>query len=131
MKSRRGILRAVPPRVSAGTARGGGQGRKGWRGGGQGRKCRQGEVVRAGSGGELVRAGSAGGGPIESRLSKRVIKLGGGSGVPIAPDRGGGEVGCGHMSCPPDKRRIGVPGRAWDPALGVRGTERLLLGVLS
>lgn len=91
-------------------------------GGGQGRKCGPGEVVRA---------RSAGGGPIESRLSKRVIMRGGGSGVPIAPDGVGGEVGCGHWSCPPDKPRTGVSGRAWGPALGVRGTERLLLRVLS
>ena len=39
------------------------------------------------------------------------------------------EVGCGPRSSGarhPDKPGVAVPGTAWDPALGVRGTEHLL-----
>lgn len=63
-----------------------------------------------------------------------VIMLGGEGGT-LCSSRWGGrravDIVSSSRACPPDKPGSGVPGRAWAPALGVRGTEHVLLGALS
>lgn len=70
-----------------------------------------------------------GGVRLDTCAQRGEILLGVGGGRWFMEPQTGWEVGCGPRSSVarhPDKPGVAVPGTAWDPALGVRGTEHLL-----